>query len=206
MHPTWQELFFGERVPIFRQVEEYKLKNIGVALNQHYVDWERTTDRKMACDVDRETTKTGVFPLSMLIQCYTFITVTMYRGLQMLTQKRRAALTALLQTNNKAKAARLAGVSERTIRNYWNDSEFQKEYGDACRQLLRDAARRAQVGIMPTVTALLHIVQDEGETATARVSAARVLIDATVKLSEVTDMNDRIKALEEGTQDAERME
>lgn len=115
----------------------------------------------------------------------------------MLNQKQRAALNALLQTTNKAEAARLAGISEKSIRNYWNNEEFQKEYGKACAQLLRDAARRAQLAISPTVSALAEIVKDESELTNIRVQAARVLIDSTLKLTEVVDMNGRIAALEE---------
>ena len=117
----------------------------------------------------------------------------------MLNQKQRAALNALLQTTNKADAARIAGVSEKSIRNYWNSEEFQKEYSKACSQLLRDATRRAQIAISPTISAIAEIVKNESEQANVRVQAARVLIDSTLKLTEVVDMNSRIAALEEIT-------
>lgn len=122
-----------------------------------------------------------------------------------MTQKQILALSALLQTNSRAEAARAAGVSERTVRNYWNDPEFRREYATACRDQLREATQRAQYNATAAVDTLTEIMQDEEQPPNVRIQATRALIDATLRLSEVVDIDERLTALEKGRID-ERFE
>lgn len=115
-----------------------------------------------------------------------------------MTQKQILALSALLRTNNRAEAARIAGVSERTVRNYWSDPEFRREFASACRDQLREATQRAQCTTTAAVDTLAEIMQDKEQPPNVRIQATRALLDATLRLSEVVDINERLTALEKG--------
>lgn len=63
--------------------------------------------------------------------------------------------------------------------------------------LVTEATRQAQRSLSPAISTLREIARDTGETATARISAARSLLEYGLKLTEVSDILDRLDALEE---------
>lgn len=106
----------------------------------------------------------------------------------MLTPKKQRALQALLTNATKQEAAKAAGISPRTLCDYLADEEFQREYKRAFRQLVTDATRQAQQSLSPSLHALSDIVQDEGENSNTRISAARTLLEYTLRLTEISDI------------------
>lgn len=106
----------------------------------------------------------------------------------MLTPKKQRALQALLTNGTKQEAAKAAGISPRTLCDYLADEEFQREYKRAFRQLVTDATRQAQRSLSPSLSALNDIVQDEGENSNTRISAARTLLEYTLRLTEISDI------------------
>lgn len=113
-----------------------------------------------------------------------------------MTLKQKKALTALLTSITREEAATVAGVSTETIRRYMKDPEFKEAYRAAFADVLEDAARQAQHNISPALVALAAIVDSPEEAATARISAARSVLEYALKLSERVDVTDRINALE----------
>lgn len=113
-----------------------------------------------------------------------------------MTPKRQKALLALLTTPTREQAAAAAGITSKTLRGYLADPEFQAEYKKAFAALVEDATRQAQQAIAPALSTLREIVEDTGENAQARISAARSVLEYSIKLTETTDILSRLNELE----------
>lgn len=113
-----------------------------------------------------------------------------------MTPKQNKVLAALLTAPSKAAAAQAAGISPRTLRDYLADPTFRQEYQKAFAGLVEDATRQAQQAISPALSTLREIVEDKGEDAQARISAARAILSNGLKLTETTDILTRLDELE----------
>lgn len=98
------------------------------------------------------------------------------------------ALQALLTHPSKTEAAEAAGISVRTLQRYLADESFQEAYRDAFQDLVTDATRQVQQSLSPAIKALRSIVEDEGENASARISAARALLEYGLRMTELSDI------------------
>ena len=110
--------------------------------------------------------------------------------------RKSKALQALLTQPTKKAAAEAAGISPRTLRDYLADEEFQREYKRAFGQLVQDATRQAQQALSPALSALLDIVKDEEENSSARIAAARSLLEYGLRLTEFSDILTELEAVE----------
>ena len=113
-----------------------------------------------------------------------------------MTPRQQKALAALLTSPSKAAAAKAAGTAPRTLRDYLADPEFQAAYRDAFGNMVEDATRQAQQAIAPALFTLLEIMEDREEAAQARISAARAILSHGLKLTETTDILNRLQELE----------
>lgn len=113
-----------------------------------------------------------------------------------MTPRQNRVLAALLTQPTKEKAALAAGISPRTLRDYLADQSFQAEYKRAFAGLVEDATRQAQQSIAPALSTLRQIVESEDENAQARISAARSILEYSMKLTEQTDILARLEELE----------
>lgn len=62
--------------------------------------------------------------------------------------------------------------------------------------MVEDATRQAQQAISPALSTLREIVEDREEDAQARISAARAILSHGLKLTETTDILNRLQELE----------
>jgi hypothetical protein len=104
-----------------------------------------------------------------------------------MTAKQVSALQALLTHPTRREACQAAGIAESTLRRYLDDPVFQKEYHRAFGSLVEDAVRQSQQALSPALSALREIVADSKETSSARISAARSLLEYGLKLSEFNE-------------------
>ena len=111
--------------------------------------------------------------------------------------KQAKALSALLTNPTKEQAAAAAGIGISTMKRYLADQDFQTEYRKAVSKLIEDAATQAKQSLSPALSCLREIVNDGEETATARIQAARALLEYGLRLTEVYDLSQRIDRLEE---------
>lgn len=118
-----------------------------------------------------------------------------------MTARQQKALAALLATPSKEAAAKAAGISTRSLRDYLADPEFQAEYKKAFGNMVEEATRQAQQALAPALSTLREIVEDKGEDANARISAARAILSNGMKLIETTDILDRLTELEAAMED-----
>jgi len=105
-----------------------------------------------------------------------------------MTPNQQRALQALLTQPNKKAAAQAAGITARTMTSYLADPNFQKEYKKAFGQLVQDATRQAQQALSPALSALRDIVEDEEESSSARIAAARSLLEYGLRMTEFSDI------------------
>lgn len=112
---------------------------------------------------------------------------------------REKILAALLCCSTKKEAATVAGVSVRTIHTYLQDPAFAAEYAEAKKNLVRSAADQIKRSLGPAIEALHAIATDPKAGKTARVQAARTLLEFGIKLDEHTAIEDRLAALEQGS-------
>ena len=115
----------------------------------------------------------------------------------MLSQRQQKALSALLTCTTKQDASKQAGISERTLRLYLNNPEFQNELSKRCTEILEDATRKAQRALDPAIECLTEIVKDRSKNDSVRVASARAILSATCRLTELYSFEKRLLALEE---------
>lgn len=111
---------------------------------------------------------------------------------------REKILAALLTCSTKKEAATVAGVGVRTIYEYLRDPDFAAEYDEAKRNLIRDAAEQIKRSLGPAIDTLRAIAEDQRAGKTARVQAARTLLEYAIELDKHTTIEDRLAALEQG--------
>lgn len=119
-------------------------------------------------------------------------------------ENKEKILAALLYCNTRKEAAAYSGVSERTLYSYLQDPEFVKEYEGAKKELIRSASEQIQRSLEPSITALRAIAEDKAAGKTARVQAARALLEYGIRLTEMEDICRRLDELE-GTLKARRV-
>ena len=113
-----------------------------------------------------------------------------------LTQKQNRALLALLTHPTREEAAKAAGTTSKTLRTYLEDPAFQAAYKAALAELLEDATTQAKQSLNPALTALREITEDREQQSQARVSAARSLLEYSLKLTEQVDILTKLEELE----------
>jgi hypothetical protein len=111
---------------------------------------------------------------------------------------REKVLAALLCCNTKTEAAKLAGVSVRTVHTYLQDPDFAAEYTQAKKNLIQEAGDQIKRSLGPAIEALHTIAIDPKAGKTARVQAARTLLEFGIRLDEHTEVLARLDALEQG--------
>lgn len=119
------------------------------------------------------------------------------------TQKQNRALAALLTCPTKEQAAQAAGIGLTTLKRYLADPEFQTAYREAVTSLLADATRESQQALSPALSCLREITTDTEASATARIAAARSLLEFGLKLTEFVDIANRLNELEENVSELE---
>lgn len=114
-----------------------------------------------------------------------------------MTPNQNKALAALLTCKSRTEAARVCGLSTKTLQGYEKDPAFAEALERGRREALADAAHRISAGYSTTVDALQDIVQDDSAADPARVAAARALLEYGLRFAEITDINKRLDKLEE---------
>ena len=121
-----------------------------------------------------------------------------------ISKKQRDAIRALCQGYTHDEAAMIAGISSRTLYRYKKDEVFNQALDEATSAIMRDSVTML-IGISPeAVQRLKQLIQDDSTPPGVQVSAARVIFDNTVKLSELWLLEERIAALEDRLQDQQQ--
>ena len=114
-----------------------------------------------------------------------------------LSRKQEQGISALLFQPTLIDAATAIGVDERTLRRWLrDDAVFQIAYREARRQVVQQAIVQVQQATGEAVETLRKVMQDADAPASAKVSAAKTILETAVKAVEVEDLAARIAALE----------
>jgi len=114
-----------------------------------------------------------------------------------MTDKQEKLLATLLCEPTIEKAAIAAGISEATALRYLKDSEFVEAYRSARREVVNHALTTLQRGCSEAVATLLAVANDSQAPASSRVSAAKAILDTSIRAVEIDDLGARLKVLEE---------
>ena len=106
------------------------------------------------------------------------------------------ALACLLVSDSKAEAAEKAGISDRTLRAYLADPAFKSEYQRRKRKLISDATQQIQKSMKIAISALREIIQRKSSKDSDRITAARLILEYSLRYTEITDILNRIEDLE----------
>ena len=107
-----------------------------------------------------------------------------------------AAVLALLSSKNVEDAARVAGVTPRTLYRWLKEPDFDAAYRAARRQAYGQSISRLQQGSTAAATTLLKVMVDAATPPSTRVRAAGAILSHAAKAIEIEDINARLRELE----------
>jgi AcrR family transcriptional regulator len=100
---------------------------------------------------------------------------------QKLTRKQEAALVALLEKGTVREAAAACNLSEATLYRYLTEPAFVTRYRDSRLKLVETGIARLQSAVDLAVNTLCDIAEDKEAPATARIAAAKTIIEQAMK-------------------------
>jgi hypothetical protein len=114
-----------------------------------------------------------------------------------LSRRQQKAIIALLSEETLHGAADVAGVNQATLWRWQQQPAFSEAYREARREAVKRAVARLQQAASKAVDALSAVMNDSDAGATARVSAARAVLEFAIKGGEIEDMERRLADLED---------
>jgi hypothetical protein len=112
-------------------------------------------------------------------------------------RKHEAAVAALLTTTSVQAAAQQSGVSARTLRRWLERDDFQAAYRRAKRELINGAVHTLLHATESATQVLISIMQDPEQPASARVAAARAVLNMVMHALRDEDLDGRFTAIEQ---------
>lgn len=120
-----------------------------------------------------------------------------------LSRRQRRFIAALLAAPTVEEAASSAGIGERTAYRYLGDPSVKRALSQALDGALSLATRQTVNAMTKALDTLETIHVDDEAPASARVSAARAILDTGLRLREVLDIAERLTELEERLEETE---
>lgn len=117
-----------------------------------------------------------------------------------LTRKQDQAIAALLTCASILDAAQACAVAEVTLYRWLKDPAFQTAYREARRAVVQHAITQVQRATGEAVETLRSVMQDTTTPASAKVSAAKTILEMAMRGVELEDLAARIAALEAAQQ------
>lgn len=115
-----------------------------------------------------------------------------------MTNRQQRALAALIRAPTTREAAAEAKIGYSTLRKWMaSDDDFRKAYSAELAQLTEEAGRSVRAGMTDAAEALRRIATDPDAPSSARVAAAKAILDSGLRIVEITDVISRLEALED---------
>ena len=112
------------------------------------------------------------------------------------SRKAEQFIAALLAHPSIEAAAKSIGIGNATAWRWMKDPKFAEQYREARRETMRHTTARLQEAAREAVECLRD-VQRTGESESARVSAARTILEQALKAVDLDDVQQRLDALEQ---------
>ncbi|RYX80618.1 hypothetical protein EON83_27720 [bacterium] len=113
-----------------------------------------------------------------------------------MTAKHDKFLAALLSMPTIDLAAKIAGISEATAQRYLKEPDFATAYRDARREVVSHSLTALQAACGEAVATLRSVAGDAEAPASSRVSAAKTILEFSMKAVELDDLAARVEAME----------
>lgn len=117
-----------------------------------------------------------------------------------LTVRQRRFIAALIAHRTIGEACEAAGIGERTGYRYLSNPAVRYALSEAQTQELGQITRKAVAAMTEALETLVGIAKDVAAPASARVSAARAILENALRFHEAVDLAERVAALEEKLQ------
>lgn len=112
-----------------------------------------------------------------------------------MTPQQQRAIVALLSASSVAAAAKDAGVGERTLFRWLQDDAFLSAYRHARKQAVNQAMAKLQRYSSEAVDTLYQVMTTSGYDS-AKIHAAKVILEYTHRSVELEEIEQRLAALE----------
>jgi hypothetical protein len=119
-------------------------------------------------------------------------------------RRRSLVIERVLLGDDATTISQQVGVSVRHVRRILAEPAVQAQIRELDGERLRAVARKAAALGAGAVAVLAKIADSPAQPAAARVSAARALLDAMLKVAELADLAERVAVLERSADAAER--
>lgn len=116
------------------------------------------------------------------------------------SQKKEAAIAALLAQRSIEDAAKATGLAPRTIWRWLQLPDFQDAYRQARHEAFSQSMARLQQASSAAVSTLLKVMIDPEAPSASRVRAAECVLEHTARAFELDDIGVRISQLERTAQ------
>lgn len=113
-----------------------------------------------------------------------------------LPHKQDQAIIALLEQPSIKQAAQSVGISEVTLFRWLQEPEFQRAYREARYRVVEQAISRLQQVSGEAVDTLREIMRDTEKPPSTRVTAAKAVLEMSIKAVELEDLVTRVEELE----------
>lgn len=114
-----------------------------------------------------------------------------------LTPNQSKAIAALLSEPSVCDAAKVAKVSTVTLFRWLKDDTFNTAYMEARRQATMQAIAQIQQNSSKAVKTLCDVMEDTNAPTSSRVTAAKAVLELSIKSVEVEDLAQRLAQLED---------
>ena len=106
------------------------------------------------------------------------------------------AIIALLHHKTVAEAANAVGIGETTLFRWLHDSAFKDAYREAKYEVVQQALSQLQRTSSEAVRVLQNIMRDNKASPHTRVTAARIILETSIKAVEIDTLEARLNVLE----------
>lgn len=117
-------------------------------------------------------------------------------GGEKLSKRKEMAIAVLLTTPTLQEASKKIGVSYSTLWRWLQDPSFQKALKEAKKQAVAQATSTLSKICHESVLTLQEIMNDKTAPASARVSAAKTVLDSGLKVIEMDELEARLAEIE----------
>ena len=118
-----------------------------------------------------------------------------------LSRNQEKAIAALITCNSIPAAAESIGIGEVTLWRWLKIEKFKAAFREARYEVVTQAIVKLQTNLTKAIDTLMEIAEDCEAPASARVTAARTIIDQSLRAIEVEDLEARIYLLEQAVKD-----
>ena len=113
-----------------------------------------------------------------------------------LTRNQEKAIAALISCPTIPEAAVSIGIGEATLFRWLKNPRFKASYRRARHQVVSLAIGHLQTKITKAIDTLLEVAGDKEAPSSARVAAARAIVDQSLRAVEIGEIEARIERLE----------